>query len=258
MVFQSARFVSLLQQLRRRCRVFALREWNGSAGVILRHDVDLDINAAYAMAQIERQCGIRSSFFVLTTSEFYNVLSPENRQMLAEMASWGFEIGLHFDPTIHGDVGHDEMKQKVDEEASIVQSVTGQRVESVSLHNPSVTGQYPLYGGYRNAYDPRIFNPGCYLSDSRMHFSSDVFQFVEKARTRVVQLLLHPLHYSPDGGGYPSFFCCFLANWIKRLDDTFRVNTGYDAAVRPDLLTLFVAHCTCAIPQNLEARQEAA
>src|SRR5205085_11303451 len=112
--------------------------------------------------------------------------------------------------------------------------------ESVSIHNPSIHGQYPLFEGYRNAYDQRIFTPECYISDSRMIFRHDMCRFVERAATLTVQILLHPLHYTEHGKGYEQIFCDWAANVIRQTDDDYRLNETYDTTVKPTLLTAMV------------------
>ena len=58
--------------------------------------------------------------------------------MLLEMANSGFEIGLHFDPTVYDNIPSNEFKIKVDMEANILEFITNQKVKSISLHNPSI------------------------------------------------------------------------------------------------------------------------
>ena len=53
--------------------------------VILRHDVDTDLQKASKMAELEYRNGIKSTYFVLLTSNFYNVCSQKNRKILKEI-----------------------------------------------------------------------------------------------------------------------------------------------------------------------------
>ena len=43
--------------------------------VILRHDVDNSLEKALAFAQYEQQFRVKSTYFVLLTSNFYNIAS---------------------------------------------------------------------------------------------------------------------------------------------------------------------------------------
>ena len=98
--FRYDRLASFLRDLNERYTVTTFADWDGGPGIVLRHDVDLDLRPAHRLAELERDCGVRSTFFVLTTCPLYNVLAAPNRAMVAEMAAWGFEIGLHFDPMV--------------------------------------------------------------------------------------------------------------------------------------------------------------
>lgn len=229
MIFKYKEFKKYLEFAKSIGKITPLDKWDGSNAIVLRHDVDFDIDLAYQLALIETECNVRSTFFILTTCNTYNPLSAINRIKLYEMANMGFEIGLHFDPTVYGDVNESQMKTFVDQEAKILFSITGSPVKSVSLHNPSIHGQYPLFEGYNNAYDPRIFSDSSYLSDSRMDFrGKNLYEFVEKVKDRPIQILLHPLHYSDNGlDRYPDIFCNHIKRYTDAIDDSFRVNSTY-------------------------------
>ena len=148
--FKYKNLKEFLRYMKSISRVTSLANWDGSNAIILRHDVDLDVRAAYNLSLIEKECDVESTFFIMTTCYFYNPLFLENRKKLSEMANNGFEIGLHFDPTVYGDISMNELKSKVDMEAKILESICNHKVTSVSLHNPSIHGQFPIFDGYRN------------------------------------------------------------------------------------------------------------
>ena len=223
------------KHLREHYKVIPLRDWNGSKGIILRHDVDWDINPAYNLAMIENEYDIRSTFYIMTTANTYNPMTIENRTMLKEMSDLGFEIGLHFDPLIYGEISKDELAVRVEEEAGVLSSITNEEVRSISLHNPSVHNNYILFEGYMNAYDKRIFAPDRYISDSRMIFSKDIIKFLEKAKTSTIQVLLHPLHYSKEGKDYSELFPQFVHDFVGKIDTNLRVNSTYASLIKKDL-----------------------
>lgn len=64
---------------------------------IMRHDVDCDLEKAAAMAEMEAGYGIKSTYFILVSSDFYNVSSKGNRGRMRRIQNCGHEIGLHFD-----------------------------------------------------------------------------------------------------------------------------------------------------------------
>lgn len=66
--------------------------------VVLRHDVDLSLEAACALAEIEAEYGVQSVFHVLLTADVYNPASRRSQALLARIRALGHRIGLHIDP----------------------------------------------------------------------------------------------------------------------------------------------------------------
>ena len=221
--------------------VTSLGNWDGTNGIILRHDVDLDIKAAYNLSLIEKECGVESTFFIVPTSRYYNPLSLANRKMLYEMANSGFEIGLHFDPMVYGNISINELKEKVDMEAKILEFIVNKEVKSVSLHNPSVHGQYPIFEGYNNAYEKKIFSDDVYISDSCMNFrGKHPFEFVKKAEEKTIQVVLHPIHYSEKGNNYIQILCNLHLKKIEDFDIHFRGNPTYLSLIKNERLIDYI------------------
>jgi hypothetical protein len=191
-----------------------LKDWGGQAGVILRQDVDLDLGFAERFMEIQRKAGVYSTFFVLLTQPSYNPQTKASVQILRRMVENGFEVGLHFDPTV------DDDPSRLHREAKLLGSLCGETVVSVSLHNPTSRGEFPLYDGFHNAYDPKIFSPETYLSDSLFQWGKDPWTFVERSRESTLQLLFHPLHYV--GGDYAEAFELYLRRYLSELDACFR------------------------------------
>lgn len=169
-----------------------------SGGFLMRHDIDLDLESADRLAEVEKSNEVRSTFFIMTTNEFYNPAAQHERRLLCKLVEEGFEIGLHFDPMVYGDSSASELQAAVDHEAGLLSRITGVPVQSVSLHNPGLSGVYTLFDGFLNAYDPAYFSQQKYISDSYMQVSfarNDLYQFVERGRERLCQILLHPCHF---------------------------------------------------------------
>ena len=206
-----------------------------SSGVILRRDVDLEVNAAHRMSVLEEKHGLRASYLIMTTNHAYNPASPQNRALLRDMASRGFDIGLHFDPFVYGDVSDVKLQRHAEDEASFLSEACGAPVRSVSIHNPSFHGQYPMLNGFVNAYSPELFEPNRYWSDSLMRPRKDLWAFIAGASAQVLQVLMHPFHYSATGAGYRDLFVGNVREYAAALDSQFRpVNAHYrDAFPEP-------------------------
>ncbi|MBO5424652.1 MAG: hypothetical protein J6A25_03980, partial [Lachnospiraceae bacterium] len=65
--------------------------------VIMRHDVDMDLEKAVQLARLERTLGVKATYYVLISSDFYNIYSKRNIEMIKEIQSLGHTIGLHYD-----------------------------------------------------------------------------------------------------------------------------------------------------------------
>ena len=97
--FKYSEYRDFISHIHKNYNVVPLKMLNSTNQIILRHDVDLDIYPAYKMALLENEIGVKSTFFILLNAQSYNPLSINNKNILREISSLGFEIGLHFDPT---------------------------------------------------------------------------------------------------------------------------------------------------------------
>ena len=66
-----------------------------SGDLFLRHDVDLDLEAALTMSAVERDAGARATYFLMKTSVFYNLDSAEGARALEQLRADGHAVGLH-------------------------------------------------------------------------------------------------------------------------------------------------------------------
>ena len=75
---------------------FSFFEGEPSDGdLILRHDVDLSLDAAVRMAELEAKADVGATYFLMTQSVFYNLGSPEGERALARLRELGHRVGLH-------------------------------------------------------------------------------------------------------------------------------------------------------------------
>ena len=63
--------------------------------VILRHDVDLSLDAALRMAELEAEAGAAATYFLMTRSEFYNLDAPSGAAAIERLRELGHRVGLH-------------------------------------------------------------------------------------------------------------------------------------------------------------------
>jgi hypothetical protein len=63
--------------------------------LIIRHDVDLSLAAAVRMAELENEVGAWSTWFLMTRSVFYNLLSEEGERSIARLRELGGRVAHH-------------------------------------------------------------------------------------------------------------------------------------------------------------------
>lgn len=167
--------------------------------VILRHDIDTDLSQAVRFAQLEQQAGVKSTYFVLLTSDFYNVFSKTSRDRLRQIASCGHEVGLHFDevsyPNAMGDP--DAIRDRIFAERDALQKAVGGVISTVSMHRPSkaILDADLKIPGMINSYGKTFFHDFKYLSDSRRRWREPVEQIVASEEHARLHILTHAFWY---------------------------------------------------------------
>ena len=102
--------------------------------LLLRHDVDLSLDAALRLAELETEAGAQATYFLMTRSVFYNLGSLEGEQALARLRELGHRVGLHavyprfepddrFDPVVAWHNPDPEfMREPLDDAINVMQS----------------------------------------------------------------------------------------------------------------------------------------
>ncbi len=164
----------------------------------LRHDIDFDTNFALESAYIEHQLGIRSTYFFLLRSNFYNIFSPQDFQNIQTIHELGHQISVHFDPSIYEDF-HQGLKTEV----QLFSDFFKQDVRIISLHRPNAFFQEydaPIFG-IEHTYQSKYFRQVKYISDSTGVWRfGHPFDTPEFAQRKSIHLLIHPIWWMLDGG----------------------------------------------------------
>lgn len=166
--------------------------------VILRHDVDFSVDYALQMARLEHEIGVRSTYFFMITSSYYNLFSEANRTALQEIASLGHEIGLHWDSSFlpkNGAWQSEFFKAQM----HMLASVAGEPILSASQHIPTDTPAFDISPFVEiNAYSKEINDHYRYVSDSSMVWRE--ITPVDLAAEKInIQFLAHPVWWMADG-----------------------------------------------------------
>ena len=141
--------------------------------IYLRHDVDLSLDAALRMAEVEHRLGATATYFLMTESVFYNLASTEGVAALDRLTELGHRIGLH---AVYPRATLDDRFTPV-----------------VAWHNPDPDYMSAPIPGAINVMEPRTFTPETYRSDSNQRWRSGDPREELRARSFPwLQLLTHP------------------------------------------------------------------
>jgi len=149
--------------------------------VLLRHDVDLSLEAALELARLEQEAGARATYFLMTESVFYNLDSALGRETLRELRSLGHAIGIH---GVYPRASRDDRFDAV-----------------LAWHNPDPEYVHEPVSGFVNVMQPPWFTKGKYRSDSNQHWREGCPDEELRAGTfEWLQLLTHPEIWVYEGG----------------------------------------------------------
>jgi hypothetical protein len=141
--------------------------------IYLRHDIDLSLDAALQMAELEAEHGVSATYLLMTTSVFYNLASSEGTEAIARLRELGHAIGLHAE---YPDVELDDRFDRV-----------------VSWHNPDPEKMSEPIPAALNVYAEPYFERPSYRSDSNQHWRSGCpHEELRGGGFPWLQILVHP------------------------------------------------------------------
>jgi hypothetical protein len=161
----------------------------------LRHDIDADVQAAYELAMIEKDLGIRSTYFFMMRSPVYNIFSRANHRLVEKIISAGHHLGIHFDENFAANYPAD-LQKLIDNERKIFETNFGMNTNVVSFHQPSprILNEEVQLDGLINTYCKSLFRDIHYISDSNKIWKNEhPFDVFRNSIYEKVQLLIHPM-----------------------------------------------------------------
>ncbi|MBD0347604.1 MAG: hypothetical protein ICV59_00505 [Thermoleophilia bacterium] len=153
---------------------FAFFEREPQAGdLLLRHDVDLSLDATLQMAELEARAGVPATYLLMTRSVFYNLASAEGERALERLRELGHRVGHHAVwPTVDLDERFDPV---------------------VAWHNPDPEYMREPVEGAVNVMQPPWLSEGRYRSDSNQRWRHGCpHEALASAELEWLQLLVHP------------------------------------------------------------------
>lgn len=141
--------------------------------LLLRHDVDLSLEAALAMAELEAEENATTTYLLMTRSVFYNLASREGEAALERLRALGHRVGLH---AVYPHADLDERFDRV-----------------VAWHNPEPAYMSAPIDGAVNVMEETYFDPATYRSDSNHRWRSGCpHEELRAGAFPWLQLLVHP------------------------------------------------------------------
>jgi len=141
--------------------------------LLLRHDVDLSLEAALTMARLEHELDAHATYFLMRESVFYTLDSELGRDSIAELRDLGHAVALH---AVYPRAARDERFDAV-----------------VAWHNPDPEYVHEPVSGFVNVMQAPWFTKGNYRSDSNQHWRHGCpHEELRAGAFAWLQLLIHP------------------------------------------------------------------
>lgn len=170
--------------------------------ILLRHDVDQSLEASLKMAEIEKEYGIKATYFIWLTSPFYNIFEKFYADIIHKIISLGHQIGLHFDERRYDLVDVKDLNYYINLECEIIERYFKTKLSAVSMHKPSknlLESDLKL-DKYLNTYNKKYMSKFKYISDSRMEWRDQcVCKAIENSKYDKLHILVHPFSWVFEG-----------------------------------------------------------
>ena len=190
--FDLAHYRELLRSARAggyRCAGFDAAPAAGA--ILLRHDVDLSLEAALRLAEVESEEGVWSTWFLMTRSVFYNLASSEGDRTIARLRELGHRVAHH---AVWPHVDLDDRFDRV-----------------VAWHNPDPEFMQTPVADAVNVMSAPWFDPDHYRSDSNQRWRHGCpHPQLERGEFEWLQLLVHPEIWVFDGATMGETMSSFL------------------------------------------------
>ena len=144
-----------------------------SGDLLLRHDVDLSLDAALTLGELEAEADAAATYFLMTCSVFYNLASAEGERALSRLRELGHRVGLH---AVYPRLDLDDRFDPV-----------------VAWHNPDPDFMREPIDGAVNVMQAPYFDADHYRSDSNQRWRSGCpHENLAAGSFEWLQLLTHP------------------------------------------------------------------
>lgn len=216
----------ILDKAKKRFRFVKFQEFDESnlkKQLILRHDVDFCVESAYTTAKIEYEKGIKSTFFLLINSPFYNILNDHEHELIELILEMGHDLGLHyFIPKKITAIN--KQKKYIMKQSKILETLFDTKIKAISPHLVRRSKSLPNLEGFLNVHEPKFFTNIGYISDSLQKWrGACICKEIENYDN--IQLLIHPIWWNTQS-----------ENWQERIKKVSRrkierLNRAYEDTI---------------------------
>ncbi len=178
--------------------------------IILRHDIEHSVGKALAMARLEHEMGIQTTYFVRLHASTYNIFEYKAYHALKEIMAYGHEIGLHFEALDFAHIFPKEDSINVFlREKKVLETVL-----EITVHSAAAHGEHTAAGPRHNrsffenvskeevgiwydAYDSAYTREIKYISDSFGMWRENCM-CTHLGKEPRLQILVHPYWWFKD------------------------------------------------------------
>lgn len=169
--------------------------------ILWRHDIDFSLSEALQLAKIENSLGIKSTYFLLLHSDFYNPLEHNSTAIAKEIINLGHEVGIHFDFDYYSNYSFEGFESNLRNECLLLENALQTKIKSFSFHNPNELAlSYTdlFYSGLINTYSINIKEKFHYCSDSNGYWRFERLWDVISSNSIFIQVLTHPVWWTEN------------------------------------------------------------
>jgi len=164
--------------------------------IYLRHDIDVSLENALKMAQLEQKLGVVATYFVRVHSSFYNPLHSNALNTLKEISKLGHQFGLHYDGEIQESFSKKQIEKILSREYDFLNNFFSLN-RAVSFHRPIPKLLGLNLENFISTYSNYFFNKMEYISDSNRELKRGcILDFIKNHSLNNIQILIHPFWWN--------------------------------------------------------------
>ena len=169
-------------------------------GFFFRHDVDISLKKAVEMAEFESKNGIKSTYYILLSSPYYNALEAENLQRIRTLRELGMGIGLHYDNSIKLQDANQCCSEIIIQLGMLQHHIGELEEKSVTFHKPlrgvDINAETVNLLNLSNIYSPNFDQRFKYISDSGHNWRENPYDIIDT--NDMVHINTHPEWYNNE------------------------------------------------------------